>query len=741
MGQPPGAVTGRTTIRDTGSRALYRGGCRRAKPHLTGPRAPSILPGVIVRARRLLLVVLLALGPLAVALPADRGAAVAQVALSPPRPRADDVEVLRRAARAAPTDPVGWRAYGLALMARDTVEDRIRARRVLEHAVNLSPQDIDLRIALADLYTRQNYLTLARRQLRAALANDAASGPAYTRLGRLALRDWLKFQRPGSLEAARRYWQDAARRGPTEPEPWLGLGVLALLDGDVAGAVAAGREVRSKPRSLTTLQRGEAYLLEGAGSYGLGWPAAADSAFRAALPLLAGPIRDHMLDITPAATVEDTAAYGRLTDSGARSRFLATFWKSRDPDLTTSWNELQLEFLSRGALAYFLFYDAKFRSWDVRGNFFVRYGPPDSTDYNPPNTTAGPLSYQPMTMNRLIWHYRALGFGVLFEEQYLNQRYDVPWSQESEIDFSPRPDSLDRRIAEGSTTTAGRGTFRTVLPNRIRLEGVVQAALFRRVAGFDPRTSTAPAMLMGGGVGPQGRLELYVAVLGGEAANLLSLDAVVLRDVTFEEVARAHTKRYAWCRSDSVQVAQFNFDLPAGDFVVGIAANDSIRGAAGTWRLQVRVPPNVPGRIELSDLELACARGEGPPDDPFAKLDGTIVPDPQRRVSRDQPFGVYFEIYNLVTDAAGRSRFSFEYEVRSTRKDGRPFFLKAVNPRRNDPIVSVERSDAVEGRARFQYVTANLAEQAPGPYRIEVAVVDSLTGFRTVRGLDFELVR
>jgi hypothetical protein len=330
---------------------------------------------------------------------------------------------------------------------------------------------------------------------------------------------------------------------------------------------------------------------------------------------------------------------------------------------------------------------------------------------------------------------------VLLEEQYLNQRYDVPWSQEMEIDFVPLPDSLDARIAEGSLTDAGRGTFRTVLPNRIRLDGVAQAALFRRVAGFDPRTSTSPAMVAGGGGGPQGRLEVYLAVLGGEAANLLSLEAVVVRDSTFEEVARARTTRYAWCRSDSVQVAQFNFDLPAGRYVVGLAANDSIRGGSGTWRLRALVPPNFPGRIELSDLELACARGEATTDDAFAKIDGTIVPDPLRVVTREQPMGVYFEIYNLVTDTAGRSRFSFEYEIRSTRKDRRPFFLKAVNPRRNDPVVSVERSDEVAGRARFQYVTANLAGQEPGPYRIEVAVVDSLTGFRTVRGLDFELTR
>jgi hypothetical protein len=330
---------------------------------------------------------------------------------------------------------------------------------------------------------------------------------------------------------------------------------------------------------------------------------------------------------------------------------------------------------------------------------------------------------------------------VLFEDQYLNQRYDMPWSQEMVIEYIPRPDSLERRVAEGTMTTAGRGTFRTVLPNRRLLKGSAHVAVFRRVEGFDPRTSTAPAMLTRGGSGPQGRLEVYLAVQGGSAANLLSMDAVVVRDETFEEVARARTGRYAWCQSDTVQVAQFNFDLPAGRYVVGLAAHDSVGGASGSWRLRALVTPNVPGRIEISDLELACARSEGAADDAFAKADGIVIPDPLRRVARDQPLGVYFEVYNLVSDATGRSRFSFEYEIRSTRKDRRPFFVKAVNPRGNDPVVSVERSDEIAGRARFQYVTANLAEQEPGPYRIDVSVVDEVTGFRTVRGLDFELVR
>ena len=152
------------------------------------------------------------------------------------------------------------------------------------------------------------------------------------------------------------------------------------------------------------------------------------------------------------------------------------------------------------------------------------------------------------------------------------------------------------------------------------------------------------------------------------------------------------------------------------------------------------VTASQPGRLEVSDLELACGVDPGRRATPFAKTDYAVYPNPLSRAPRDQPFGFYFEVYNLVTGDAGTGQVSIEYQIQSTRKDRRPFFLKIVNPRKNDPVVNVSKVDDVPGRARFQYVSANLKQQPPGPYRIDVTVTDLASNVSVRKSLDFELV-
>src|SRR5678816_2208276 len=91
--------------------------------------------------------------------------------------------------------------------------------------------------------------------------------------------------------------------------------------------------------------------------------------------------------------------------------FERRFWRQQDPDLVPPQNEAQLEYWSRVAHAYLLYYDSRRQAWDQRGEIFVRYGAPARQIYNGVGDTLmlglTPGSHQPV--NVLVWEYPELG--------------------------------------------------------------------------------------------------------------------------------------------------------------------------------------------------------------------------------------------------------------------------------------------------------------------------------------------
>ena len=675
--------------------------------------------------------------------------AAAQLRLAAPRPTTADLDSLRAAYARTPRDAQVALYYARALAARNTIRERAIAVRVLKRAVEDHPDSGELRLALADLYYRQGYLTLSRQELQRALESPAEAAPAYVRLGRIALRDWIKFQRPEALDVAEDFWLESARRAPGDTEPWLGLGLLALLAEDGAAAEqhgrrcleaaarrgAAGPGVGLYPEGASGATaeraqaapdpRGEGLLLVGAGAFLQGKLELADSAFAQALPRLRAAARARLTDITAAASDADTAQWSALAgDPGAQTEFLRRFWRSRDPDLTTAVNEVRLEFLARGTLAYFLFFDQRRQTWDERGALLVRYGVPEEVQYNPPG-----LEWGPITTNRLLWFYPSLGMTILLEDRYLNDGYDLPVSLHSSVDPLPDPALVAAGVEGGGLAVAGRGVFRAGRRGTVPLPGRAETALFRRVRGFDPRSSAPPG-------GDVARAEIYLATPAGAEGGPVEAEAVVF-DSTWREVARRRIAGAVRCHHDSLRVAQVSFDLPPGEYTVGVSARDPARSAAATWRLPVRVLWPLPGKLEISDLELACEYRPDLDGGAFDKLTYGVVPDPLREIPSGRPLGVYFEIYGLLPDDAGRAQLTVEYTVRSRRPDRRPFFSQWVNPRRDEPRVQTVREGEVPGRVRYQYVSLDLEDPLLGPYELEVRVTDRNSGQVAVRSLEF----
>ena len=674
----------------------------------------------------------------------------AQLILSPPRESEGETQTLRERYEADPDNERAALDYVRALAGQDDLQARRRASLVLRRALRVHPESIELRLSLGDLYYRQGYLTLARQQYERALESEADTGPAYARLGRLALRDWLKYQRSSSQILARSIWESAVERDGGNFEAWLGLALLALVDRNPDdAAVYAGRAVLLAESGLddevtTGLftgstagatperayarpdPRGEALLMLGAASYYQGDLARADSAFQRALPRLSPAARAHVEDIMRLLPIEmGERIETEKWSSGKHAEFVRRYWAALDPDLGTAANEARIEYIARGALAYFLYFDQRRQRWDERGHILARYGLPDGSRYNPVT-----LGSRPLTANTLVWTYDALGMVVYLEDRTLNEDYDLPISLHYYTDPIPLDAAVDRLASAGEISLADRGVFRSRPPNTERLAGAAGSAFFRRVRGFDPRAGAATGEA-------RGRVEVYVSLeenLGPE----FHAEAVVF-DSAWREVARTATPGAAWCGVEGTPITQFNFELPPGEYRVGVSARDPGNRRQASWKFPVSVPAVLPGQLEISDIEVSCEFFPDTLGGPFDKTQFAVYPSPRRIVPSDRPLGVYFEIYGLLTGQDGRSRHTAQYVVRWKGPDDRSLLEKIFRKRERIPKVEILRSEETPGRSRFQFVTAELEDPVPGPYELEIKIKDEISGQEVSRKVDFTI--
>ena len=676
----------------------------------------------------------------------------AQLILSPPRETLVETETLRERYEADTENERAALDYARALANQDGLATRRQASLVLRRALRVHPESVELRLALGDLYYRQGYLTLARRQYERVLESEADTGPAYARLGRLALRDWLKFQRSSSQILARSIWESAVEQDPANFEAWLGLGLLALVsqnpddasscarravhlaetgaaDGGQATGLFSGSTAGATPERAYARPdpRGESLLMLGAASYYLGDLVTADSAFRVALPRLSPAARAHVEDITRLLPNEmGERIEAEKWSSGRHAEFVRRYWAALDPDLGTVANEARIEYLARGALAYFLYFDQRRQRWDERGHILARYGLPDGSRYNPVT-----LGSRPLTANTLVWTYDALGMVVYLEDRTLNEDYDLPVSLHYYTDPIPLEAAVDYLTESGEIALADRGVFRTRPPNTERLSGAAESAFFRRVRGFDPRSGAALGEA-------RGRIEVYLAIEEPDLDPGFRAEAVVL-DSAWREVARTTTPGAAWCGAESSPISQFNFELPPGEYQVGVSARDPGNRRQASWRFPVTIPAVQPGRLEISDIEVSCEFIPDTLGGPFDKTQFAVYPSPRRVVAPGRPLGVYFEIYGFLTDADGRSRHTAQYVVRWKGPDDRSVIEKIFRKRERIPRVEILRSEETPGRARFQFVTAQLEEPVPGPYELEIKIKDELSGQEVSRTVGFTI--
>lgn len=593
--------------------------------------------------------------------------------------------------------------------ARGTIEARRAAMQCLEQATALTPGEPDFQLALGRLYYRMGFLKQARKRFERVERMDAGNAEAHLGLGRVWRRDWLKYLERTSLGRAVGHFSAAARLAPGDGEGWLQLvPLLVAADSLAAAGAAAEHALACEPA------RPEAKLAVAYTSYRLGRIARAESAFVAALPGLPKLARERFDDIAPVASMEDTAALRRLP-AREQPEFVRRFWREHDPDLASPENEAQLEYWSRVAQAYFLFFDTKRREWDERGEVYVRYGPPERADYNPVGSSMVQL-YSTGTsypLNTLVWSYPSLGMEVEMQDRVLSEYYLLPMDVYQERDPRPDPAVLAQRD-DLLPSRGGRGVFPMLPP------------------GARPRPVDGVIARFSGERGPRlfGEVET-----DGAPDDSLSAEWVVL-DSAMTEVARARrAPGVSACDPGSVRSADFAAELPPGRYQVGFTVRDG-SGGRGVLRSHVELRA-APASLTLSDAVATCGLPDVAPPAPGAPPAVRLAASPRAEVSGNGPLTVYFEIYDLRPDETGISRFEYEATVRSADRDSRIWIQRLLAPRPRIPAISAGRREEQPGSLRRQFVSIPVGELADGRYRLDIMVRDLNAGSEATTRVPF----
>jgi hypothetical protein len=274
------------------------------------------------------------------------------------------------------------------------------------------------------------------------------------------------------------------------------------------------------------------------------------------------------------------------------------------------------------------------------------------------------------------------------------------------MDPSPSPDSI---MNDSVLVTPGlRGVFPVLPPGAKSLHLDSQLATFESGSG-------------------DMRLFAGVAAPGGPA-DTLAADFVVL-DSTMTEVARMRrTLSPSACEAATLRVADFDTELPPGNYRVGMSVRGGGRRGATRNELNVDRPDSA---LAMSDVVVTC----GVPLVPQGTV--RLDPNPTGSVRAGEPLVAYFEVYHLTQGPGGQGRFEYETSVRSAQRDPRVWLQRWLSPRREGQDLGVTRQDAVLGSVRRQFVSMSVQTLLPGRYRLDVTVRDVLTGDQQHKSAEF----
>lgn len=557
-------------------------------------------------------------------------------------------------------------------MVLNTVNDRQRAKRALNKAIRLEPDNVDYQLTLGKLLWSQMFwyngnahyedLTETFPQESRALAKAQYWMGFYALQGFLAYRDRLVMGHEEFAEADRVKAIDLFKRSieadPDLRDPYYHLGLLYLETGQPDSLIFYARRLTQRyPEDA------HAFLFCGLGYQTLGQEALAYEYYTTALNMFSDAEREMMASVAYLTSEEE-----RVVEEVSRDRF----WKKKDPLLLSHFNESRMDHYRRVAYA------------NLRFSRLLRGIPGWQTDKGKTHIRFGPYLSRSVYERRETWYYD--DFRIHFRS---GADLDAWYFDGEEVGEALAS------LAEGYWPDHGRAHFEKQPPNF-----------------YDPyhnQKYSMPHQVVAFPVGDSVRLEVAYAI-PVEKVNIANdvqienglflFDAQwdsIYADVKKQNVFELNTQKTPeglfWITQHTVILPNMVCDIVA-------EVGDYKYASVGTFRLK-KEKAQIDSVLSLSEVLLASRIDLEKPF-PEVREDVQIVQNPLKTYRQSDFLRLYFEVYHLEQDAFGRSPYTVSYRVGwPEQEDVDPALFLAIE-KVDTQLVVQESKLAAEGKRNYQ---------------------------------------
>ena len=511
------------------------------------------------------------------------------------------------------------------------------------------------------------------------------------------------------------------------------------------------------------------------------------AAFAQYLTRLSTQERAYYLDVTLLLSPEEHLMH-RMVRGDERRDFVALFWRKQDPTPTTSVNERQLEHFRRVYYARQNFSEGR-DPWDARGDVYVRFGHPDHRSWSdhlvfetdpdvvrvknrltdragealleaiPDNSSLRIESFGDFTMMmapevRGVPIFPLPHQGALFRDgASLNSKWET-WvyahiGDGFEVTFLDALGDFDFQFPQPPVNSPN-----VILWQKMAPETVVARVISRTpsVYKYDYGTESIPMYLSVAdfqGTEKSSRLDAFIGVpwaslARGDRDDVLSATLkrmLVVFDTTGAEVWRdsliASASQFVPIHDPGVLwVDQVTADLDPGRYFLAVRVENPVSGAIQIYRQETQVEAYGASLLMVSDLAVAGQMSELSElsEGKFIRGDLEVIPLPSQTFKPEQPIFLYYEVYNLLRDETGQTRYRVDYAVEGADETAGVRLLRGIGRllgiKKEEEGVTVSYEHRGDQTVEQIYVALNVAPKPGKRLKIAVTVTDLKVGKR-----------